>query len=111
MIWSMFRYSVDGKSLPEQYNLNCTNLQFIQQLIVSSENVNVNTAPSFQLKTIQGENDSIICYVGTHALNVSEEKLQEIDDRLSSVASELDHLHRRSVWSSPKEQLRKTISS
>ena len=103
------QYSVDGKLSSEQYNLNCTNLEFIKHLIVSSEIINVNTAPSFLLKPIQrkeGENDSKICYVGTHALNVSEETIQEIDDRLSIVASELQ-LHQRSFWSSPKEQLRR----
>ena len=103
------QYSVDGKSSPEQYNLNCTNLEFIKHLIVSSENINVNTALLFHLKPIQrneGENDSKICYVGTHALDVREETIQEIDDQLSSVASELQ-LHQRSFWSSPKEQLRR----
>ena len=103
------QYSVDGELSPKQYKLNCTNLEFIKHLIVSSENINVNTAPSFHLKPIQrneGEKDAKICYVGTHALDVREETIQEIDDQLSSVASELQ-LHQRSFWSSPKEQLRR----
>ena len=61
------------------------------------------------LKGIQregGGNDLKICFVGTHALNVTEEKIQKIDDRLSSIASELN-LHQRSFWSSPKQHLKR----
>ena len=91
----------------EPYDLDCTNLEFIERLMVSSENFNKDITPS--LKGIQrkvGGNDSKICYVGTHALNVSEEDIQEIDRQLSSIANELE-LHQRSFWSSPVEPLKR----
>ena len=50
-----------------------------------------------------GQNDSKICYVGTHALDVNKDVIQQIDDRLSSIASELELP--RSSWSSPKQHL------
>ena len=101
------KHNVRGESSFEPYDLDCTNLEFIKRLMVSSENFNKNVTPS--LKCIQredGENDSRICYVGTHALNVSAEKVQEIDSQLSNIANELK-LHQRSFWSSPKEPLKR----
>ena len=74
--------------------------------MVSSENFNKNIIPL--LKNIQREvdgNDSKICYVGTHALDVTEEEIQEIDGRLSHVARELGL--QRSFWSSPNPHLKR----
>ena len=101
------KHNVRGKPSFEPYYLDCTNLEFIKSLIISSENFNKNITPS--LKSIQrehGENDSKICYVGTHALNVNAEEIQEIDSQLSSIAYELQ-LRQRSFWSSPKEPLKR----
>ena len=105
------QHSINGELSFKPYYLDCTNLEFIKQLIVSSENININSTPLLQLKSIQRketENNPKICYVGTHAhaQNVSEETIQEIDDQLSSAASELK-LHQRSFWASPKEELRR----
>ena len=100
------KHNVRGEPSFEPYHLDCTNLEFIKHLMVSSENFNKNIAPS--LKSIQredGSNDSKICYVGTHAMD-SKEEVQKIDGQLSSVANELK-LHRRSFWSSPKEPLKR----
>ena len=75
--------------------------------MVSSENFNKNIIPS--LKNIKRDevdgNKSKICYVGTHALSVSEEELHEIDGRLSHVARELGL--QRSFWSSPNPHLKR----
>ena len=105
------QHSINGELSFKPYYLDYTNLEFIKQLIVSSENLNANITPLLQLKNIQRketENDPKICYVGTHACaqNVRKETIQEIDDQLSSAASELK-LHQRSFWSSPKEELRR----
>ena len=97
------QHNVNGDPSFEPYDLDCTNLEFIKRLMVSSENFNKNISSSLDLKSIQrkkGGNDSKICYVGTHALNVKEEKIKEIDEQLSRIASELE-LHQRSFWSSP----------
>ena len=101
------KHNVHGEPSFEPYDLDCTNLEFIKRLMISSENFNKNITPS--LRSIQrenGENDSRICYVGTHALNISVEKVREIDSQLSSIANELK-LHQRSFWSSPKKQLKR----
>ena len=101
------KHNVRGESSFEPYDLDCTNIEFIKRLMVSSENFNKNVTPS--LKCIQredGENDSRICYIGTHALNVSAEEVQEIDSQLSNIADELK-LRQRSFWSSPKESLKR----
>jgi len=101
-------HNVKGDPSFTPYYLDCTNLEFIKRLMVSSENFNKNIRPS--LKSISredGGNDSKICYVGTHALCVNKkEEIKEIDDRLSSIASELE-LHQRSFWSSPDLQLKR----
>ena len=97
------QHNVNGDPSFEPYDLDCTNLEFIKRLMVSSENFNKSISSSLKLESIQrknGGNDSKICYVGTHALNVSEEKIKEIDEQLSCIASELE-LHKRSFWSSP----------
>ena len=101
-------HNVKGDPSFDPYDLDCTNIEFIKRLIISSENFNKTTA-QIQLKSIQredGGNDSKICFVGTHALNVHKEKIQEIDDQLSSVAIKLE-LQQRSFWSSPKPQLKR----
>ena len=101
------QHNVNGEPSFEPYNLDCTNLEFIKRLMVSSENFNKNVMPP--LSSIQrqdGGNDSKICYVGTHALDLSDEKIQEIDDDLSTIATQLE-LHRRSFWSPPKEELQR----
>ena len=101
-------HNVKGNPSFKPYDLDCTNVDFIKRLMVSSENFNKTIAP-VEMKSIQrenGENDSKICFVGTHALNVNEEKIQEIDRQLSSVANELE-LQQRSFWSSPKPQLKR----
>ena len=103
------QHNVNGDPSFEPYYLDCTNLEFIKRLMVSSESFDKNSIQSLKLKCIHredGETDSKICYVGTHALNVSEEEIQEIDFQLSSIASELE-LHQRSFWSSPKQQLKR----
>ena len=103
----LVKHNVHGQPSFEPYQLDCTNVEYIKRLMVSSENFNKDIAPS--LKSIQREvdgNDSKICYVGTHALGLTAEKIQEIDSQLSSVARELD-LHQRSFWSSPKESLKR----
>ena len=61
-----------------------------------SENFNKKITPSLKLKNIQREddrNDSKICYVGTHALDVSEKDIKEIDDQLSSISKNFVGLH------------------
>ena len=95
------QHSVDGNPSFEPYYLDCTNLDFIKRLIVSSENFNKNITPLLQSIQREGgqKNFSKICYVGTHALHVSKEKMQKIDNKLSSIASELK-LSQRSFWSS-----------
>ena len=101
-------HNVKGDPSFKPYDLDCTNVEFIKRLMISSENFNKTTA-QVQLKSIQredGRNDSKICFVGTHALKVHKEKIQEIDDQLSIVAGEVD-LQQRSFWSSPKPQLRR----
>ena len=100
-------HNVNGDPSFEPYDLDCTNLEFIKRLMVSSENFNKNVSLSLKLQVTQrkdGGNDSKICYVGTHAFNVKEEKIEKIDDQLSSIASELE-LHQRSFWSSPESKL------
>ena len=102
------QHNINGDPSFKPYYLDCTNLEFIKRLMVSSENFNKNVS-SLKLKGIQrkdGGNDSKICFVGTHALNVNEEKIEETDDKLSSIANELE-LHQRSFWSSPEEQLKR----
>ena len=99
-------HNVKGDRSFDPYDLDCTNVEFIKRLMISSENFNKTTA-QVQLKCIQreeGGNDSTICFVGTHALNVCKEKIEEIDKQLSSVTLELE-LQQRSFWSSPKPQL------
>ena len=99
------KHNVHGEPSFKPYHLDCTNLEYIKRLIVSSENFNKNITPS--LKSIQREecrNDSKICYVGTHAVGLSKVEIQEIDRQLSSVAMELN-LQQRSFWCSPKEPL------
>ena len=101
------KHNVRGEPSFEPYHLDCTNLEYIKRLMVSSENFNKTITPS--LKNIQreeGGNDSKICYVGTHAVGLSEVEIQEIDSQLSSVAKELE-LQQRSFWSSPKEPLKR----
>ena len=101
-------HNVKGDPSFKPYYLDCTNVEFIKRLMVSSENFNKTIAP-LELKSIQredGGNDSKICFVGTHALNIQKENIQEIDDKLSSVAGELE-LQQRSFWSSPKTQLKR----
>ena len=101
-------HNVKGDPSFEPYYLDCTNVEFIKRLMVSSENFNKATNP-VGLKSIQrkdGKNDCKVCFVGTHALNVRKEKIQEIDDQLSSVAGELE-LQQRSFWCSPKPQLKR----
>ena len=100
-------HNVNGDPSFEPYDLDCTNLEYIKRLMVSSENFNKNISLSLKLQVTQrkdGGNDSKICYVGTHAFNVTEEKIEKIDDQLSSIASELE-LHQRSFWSSPESKL------
>ena len=103
------QHNVNGDPSFKPYDLDCTNLEFIKRLMVSSENFNKNVSSSLELESIQrkdGGNDSKICYVGTHALDVNKEKIKEIDEQLSSIASELK-LHKRSFWSSPNLQLKR----
>ena len=102
------QHNVHGDPSFVPYHLDCTNAEFIKRLLVSSENFNKYITP-IELKCIQredGGNNSKICYVGTHAIKVSEEKIKEIDDRLSSIANDLE-LQERSFWCSPKSQLKR----
>ena len=102
------QHNVRGESSFKPYYLDCTNAEFIKRLMISSENFNKIIAP-LELKCIQRQdvkNDSKICYVGTHAINVREEKIKEIDDQLSSMATELE-LQQTSCWCSPKPQLKR----
>ena len=102
------QHNVHGDPSFAPYHLDCTNAEFIKRLLVSSENFNKNITP-LKIESIQredGGNDSKICYIGTHALNVSEEKIKEIDDRLSSIANDLE-LQERSFWCSPKPELKR----
>ena len=101
------QHDIEGDPSFIPYYLDCTNIQLIERLMVSSENFNKNIMPLLKLDSIQrqnGENNSKICYIGTHALKVNEKEIQEIDSRLSSLANEFD-LHQRSFWSSPIQQL------
>ena len=101
------KHNIHGEPSFKPYHLDCTNLEYIKRLMVSSENFNKNITSS--LKSIQreeGGNDSKICYIGTHAVGLAAEKIQEIDSQLSSVAKELE-LQQRSFWSSPKEPLKR----
>ena len=100
------QYSVNGCPSFEPYDLDCTNLEFIKHLLVSSENFNKNYIP-LGLKTIKrpnSQNDSKTCYVGTHAHPVGKETIKEVDDQLTIIANELE-LHQTSFCASPKEQL------
>ena len=99
------QHNVHGNPSFKPYHLDCTNLELIKHLMVSSENFNKSITP-LGLKSIPRKdsiNDSKICYVGTHALAVSEQKIKEIDDHLSSIATELNL--ERLFWSSPEDQL------
>ena len=101
-------HNVKGDPSFKPYYLDCTNVEFIKRLMISSENFNRTTNP-VGLKSIQrndGKSHCKVCFVGTHALNVHKEKIQEIDDKLSSVAGELE-LQQRSFWSSPKLQIKR----
>ena len=103
------QHNVKGDPSFKPYHLDCSNLEFIKCLMVSTENFNKNVSSSLQLKNVQRKdkgNDSKICYMGTHALDVKEEKIEEIDEQLSSIASELG-LHQRSFWASPKPRLKR----
>ena len=103
------KHNVNGDPTFEPYFLGCTNLEFIKRLMVSSENFNKNITPSVVLKGMQrkgGGAGAKICYIGTHALQVNEKKIEEIDHTLSSIARELE-LQKRSFWSSPKQQLKR----
>ena len=103
------QHSVNGDTSFTPYCLDCTNLEFIKRLIISSENFNENSTALLQLKSFHrkdGQNHSKMCYVGTHAVDISKEEIQEIDDRLSSIATELK-LHQRSFWPSPKQHLKR----
>ena len=65
-------HNVKGDPSFEPYDLDCTNAEFIKCLMVSSENFNKTITP-LELKSIQredGGNESKICFVGTHALNI-----------------------------------------
>ena len=102
------QHNVRGDPSFEPYYLDCTNLEFIKRLMVSSENFNKKITPSLKLKNIQREdnkNHSKICYIGTHALNISEKEIKEIDGQLSSVSQELE-ICQKLCWSSPKESLK-----
>ena len=102
------QHNVNGDPSFKPYNLDCTNLEFIKRLMVSAENFNKNITPSLpSIQREDGENDSKVCYVGTHALtgNISKKEVQEIDDRLISIASELG-VHQKSFWSSPMQHLK-----
>ena len=102
------QHNVNGDLSFKPYYLDYTNIEFIKRLMISSENFNKTTTP-IAFKNIQkkgGGNDSRICFVGTHALSVHKEKIQEIDDVLSSAASELE-LQQRLFWSSPIPQLKR----
>ena len=103
-------HNVNGDPSFKPYDLDCTNVEFIKRLMISSENFNKTTAP-VKLKSIQRDNDrndckNKICFVGTHALNVNEEKIQEIDYQLSCAACDIEP-QGRSFWSSPKNHLRR----
>ena len=102
------QHNVNGNPSFVPYNLDCTNLEFIKRLMVSSENFNKNTILLKSIQREDGGNDSKICYVGTHALNVNEREIQEVDVHLSNIASEL-RLHKRSFWSSPKQKLKRVF--
>ena len=102
------QHNVHGDPSFVPYHLDCTNAEFIKRLLVSSENFNKSITP-LKIKSIQrkdGGNDSKICYVGTHALKVSEEEIKKIDDRLSSIATDLE-LQERLFWSSPDDELKR----
>ena len=97
-------HNVNGNPSFPPYDLNCTNLEFIKHLMVSSKNFNDNNAsPLKSIKIKGGENKSKICYVGTHAQNVSEQEMLKADNELSNIAKELG-LQEKS-WCSPKEPL------
>ena len=102
------QHNVNGDPSFEPYYLDCSYLEFIKRLMVSTENLN-NVSSSLQLKSVQRKdkgNDSKICFMGTHALGIKEGKIKKIDEQLSSVASELE-LHQRSFWASPEPQLKR----
>ena len=103
------KHNVHGDPTFKPYHLDCTNLEFIKRLMVSSENFNKNITPSVVLKGIQRKGCAVgakICYIGTHALQVNDKKMKEIDHTLSSIAIELE-LQQRSFWSSPKQELKR----
>ena len=103
------KHNVNGDPSFEPYDLDCTNLEFIKRLMVSSENFNKNTSSPLQcIQRPDGNNDSKICYIGTHALGLSDKTIQEIDGQLSTIATQLK-LHQRSFWSSPKEELERVF--
>ena len=82
------QHSVNGDLSFKPYCLDCTNLELIKYLMVSSENFNNNSTALLRLKGFHREdsqNHSKICYVGTHVPDVSKEEIQETDDQLSSI--------------------------
>ena len=74
-------HNVKGDPSFKPYDLDCTNVEFIKYLMISSENFN-KTIAQVQLKSIQredGGNDSKICFVDTHALKVRiKERLKKL---------------------------------
>ena len=73
------QHNVNGDPSFDPYDLDCTNLEFIKRLMVSSENFNKNTTQPLQsIQRKDGGNDSKICYVGTHALGLSAKKFKKL---------------------------------
>ena len=93
------KHNVNGDPSFEPYFLDCTNVDFIKRLMISSENFNKNITPSVVLKSFQrkdGKNSAKICYVGTHALNVSVKKrlkklIKDCQALLESLNCNKDH--------------------
>ena len=74
-------HNVNGDPSFKPYDLDCTNLEFIKRLMISSENFNKNISISLKLKSTQrkgGKNGSKMCFVGTHAFEIKEEETKKL---------------------------------
>ena len=101
------QHNVNGESLFAPYYLWYTNLELIKHIMVSVENLNEKVIPLLKLYCIQkkdGENNFKTCFNCTHALNLGEEEILQIDGRLSSIASNLRLQQKRLSWFSSLEQ-------
>ena len=84
-------HNVKGHPSFEPYFLDCTNLDFIKRLIVSSDNFNKNVKPTLEgVQRKDNGNDSKMCYIGTYAFNISEKELKKLIVNYRALLMNLD---------------------